>query len=220
MYWRPTSTVPNPPRRPTKACRPNSSPPCPAAPVSPWKPFSSTNNADIPLPRSSVPLNPRREPALTPLVTLVTAPAVPPLSRMIAISIIPYAVMPLWALATGRPVAANAQIKAMRDARACVFICLLIRTDGSAACAFTSYEASLRAPAARKPPSTARSPPCRVPGLVAHEIHHGRCNFGGRPVAVHGDCMRVLLAELVRVEGARHLCRLFLHINAKLPVSF
>src|SRR5471032_2689362 len=91
VYWRPSSKVPLLLCKPTYAWRPNSKPPCQVEPVSPWKPFSSRKMADVPPPRSSLPLKPRREPDSTPLVSLLVV-AMPPLSRTSAISKMPYTV--------------------------------------------------------------------------------------------------------------------------------
>src|SRR5450830_1315435 len=91
VYWRPSSKVPLLLCKPTYAWRPNSRPPCPVVPVSPWKPFSSRKMADVPPPKSSLPLKPRREPDSTPLVSLLVV-AMPPLSRTSAMSKMPYTV--------------------------------------------------------------------------------------------------------------------------------
>ena len=77
----PSVTVPSRAlERPTHACRPNSSPPCPSLPFDASKPFSRTKTALRPPPRSSVPRMPQRLPWMTPLVALITLP--PPLLLM------------------------------------------------------------------------------------------------------------------------------------------
>src|SRR5579859_3252063 len=108
-YCRPSVTVPyRSLDKPTKACRPNSSPPCARFPVLSSKPFSSVKTALRPPPRSSDPLSPQRDP-FRPLLAS-SRNSLPPLllpatgTLLIASkpsSMMPYNVMLLCACAAG-----------------------------------------------------------------------------------------------------------------------
>jgi len=108
-YCRPSVTAPyRSLDNPTKACRPNSSPPCTRFPELSSKPFSSVKIALRPPPRSSDPLSPQRDP-FRPLLAssrnswpplLLPATGTLPIASKPS-SMMPYKVMLLCACAAG-----------------------------------------------------------------------------------------------------------------------
>src|SRR5580704_11165562 len=112
--------------RPTNAWRPNRELPWPSAPVPALKPFSSTNTAFRPPPRSSEPRRPQRLPFTLPLDAWYSGPCAPLLDTLFVYirpaSMRPYSVTELCAWAA----VAAARPREARDRWRIFFIALVI----------------------------------------------------------------------------------------------